>query len=270
MILIAGDSWSCGEWPADSSNLHLDLVGNKQYPHGGLSQYLEEDGYEVLNVGRPGSNADVLNIINTAVAVLNHVGKPVDKIFIFTTEWVRNFYMGGVDHFTNESDTNQLFSKLGYFIKPGTNFFDQFNITGPQQLETMLVTQYYNQLSAFSQKTNIPIYLLGGAADVASYVDSPGVTVACQSITNLLVTGNHQLDRPVFTFYSMERKRFVEWYKKQFPNKIEEIIEIVDRGDARLNVFRGYPDFFQPDGSHPNRKGHKVLFDFLKSQGYFD
>lgn len=270
MILIAGDSWSCGEWLEDSSKIHMDIVGTKQYAHGGLAQYLEEDGYEVVNVGRPGSNTDALYMINAAVAVLNNIGKPVDKIFIFTTEWVRTFFINGVDHFTTNIDVNQMFSRLGYIIPPGTQFFDSFNIKDPIELEILLANHYYNQLADFSRKTGIPIYLLGGAADIASHVDSTDVTVACQSITNLLVTGNPNTDRPVFTYYSIGRKSFIDWFKKQFPTKLNEIMEIIDRGNQKLDTFAKNKDLFWPDGTHPNRKGHRILFDFLKQQGHFD
>jgi hypothetical protein len=54
MILISGDSWSCGEWAPDHPKVDKNVI-----LHGGLAQYLKEQGYPVINLGRGGgSNLD--------------------------------------------------------------------------------------------------------------------------------------------------------------------------------------------------------------------
>ena len=55
MIIIAGDSWACGEW----------VIDKEQLSHGGLYQYLHDHGYPVINLGTPaGSNAQTINKLN--------------------------------------------------------------------------------------------------------------------------------------------------------------------------------------------------------------
>jgi hypothetical protein len=47
-ILIGGDSWGCGEWGYDN--------GNYCILHGGLDQYLINDGHNVTNTSKGGSS----------------------------------------------------------------------------------------------------------------------------------------------------------------------------------------------------------------------
>ena len=43
-IIITGDSWGCGEWGVDT---------NTPIVHGGLSDYFEQDGYNIINLSHP-------------------------------------------------------------------------------------------------------------------------------------------------------------------------------------------------------------------------
>ena len=47
-VLITGDSWSQGEWD--------QIDGCATVTHGGISQFLQDDNHEVVNVGRGGYN----------------------------------------------------------------------------------------------------------------------------------------------------------------------------------------------------------------------
>lgn len=70
-FLITGDSWSQGEWdgyPTDYKITHL-----------GIQQYLLDDGYDVLNVGKGGfNNIESLAVVENAKIDFDHL------IFFFT------------------------------------------------------------------------------------------------------------------------------------------------------------------------------------------
>jgi hypothetical protein len=49
-------------------------------------------------------------------------------------------------------------------------------------------------------------------------------------------------------------------------NDLELLLTDMDKGKQRLLTWQKEKRFFWPDGGHPNRFGHKILFDFLKMQ----
>jgi len=77
LIIIAGDSWGCGEW--EETDTYPRVV------HSGISQYLKDDGYKVLNVSRGGSNInDSLLQIQMASSLVNstNFSEPVKVFFV--------------------------------------------------------------------------------------------------------------------------------------------------------------------------------------------
>jgi lysophospholipase L1-like esterase len=54
----------------------------------------------------------------------------------------------------------------------------------------------------------------------------------------------------------------VVWKNK---NK-QEILSYIDSATERRSYMFNNKEFFWPDGMHPNRKGHKVLYDAIKSK----
>jgi hypothetical protein len=82
-IIIAGDSWGCGEWE------DLQLCSNamsRKILHGGLAQFLTEYGCEVVNVSQAGgSNSLSLDQLTDAIRTVN-----ADYIFWFQTDPMRD------------------------------------------------------------------------------------------------------------------------------------------------------------------------------------
>jgi len=77
-ILIAGDSWGCGEWEGDEENYGVS--------HKGLEHFLTEYGCSVTNVSKGGSsNADSIQRIKDFISTTN-----VDHIFWFQTNPIRD------------------------------------------------------------------------------------------------------------------------------------------------------------------------------------
>ena len=112
--------------------------------------------------------------------------------------------------------------------------------------------------------------LVVGALGDAIWLDKmsehyPGVSVPCQSMVNLIVTGNHRVDQPVFSWYTKNDLPFVDELKKTLPSdRLKDLFDQFDRSMERQNVLTLHPEYFFPDGVHPNRVGHKVLYNFLK------
>lgn len=231
--VIIGDSWGAGEWP------EKDLPPYYEMPHRGLAQYLEEDGNTVYNLSQ-GGDANLPQVAN-----LNHICERVfvpakikiDKVFAFKTEYTRDIEV------FEENNIN--------------------NITTVCELESWCNSFYYTRLSEFSIQYNIPVVLIGGCADTI-WIDKfseeyPGVTIACQSMTNLLTNNNPRIGNPAFvtnagTIFS---KEVISMDKAGVTNTIGKAIE-------RQDQWRSRRDLFWPDGVHPNRHGHLVLYNYLR------
>ena len=235
-FLIAGDSWACGEWDQELGIMHP-----------GLSGYMAESGLSTINIGTPGgSNAGTILRLKTFLKT-NPSMLP-KRIIVFQTEWVRDC-----------AEDPTLISQRS------TESVDDFG--------TWLVCQFYYRLSELSVKYDIPIYLIGGCADTV-WIDQfdkeyPGLHIACQSVTNLLIHGHHRIYQPIFNVWGQDPELITQHrFKQQFA--LDELLKSLDLGESRRDSWKSCTEYFWPDGCHPNRRGHKKLFEFLQAQGLFD
>jgi len=236
-ILIAGDSWSLGEWAFNNSTKKLEVT------HKGLEFYIKNNNIDVTNIGFGGSsNIDTINRINSW---LDRFPGNVEKIFVFQTEYDRDF----------------KFCKLNPDELP--------NITKFSEVADRWIHRFYEKLSQIAIKNNCKIYIIGGASDTDWFdnmnADHPGCIIACQSLTSLICNNNHRVLNPVYSWYTRNSAELISILKKQLSNP-EEILEEIRKGFEREQELLRNSKYFYPDGIHPNRDGHKVLYDFLKEQ----
>jgi hypothetical protein len=140
-----------------------------------------------------------------------------------------------------------------------------------QTLKDKIVSRFYSRLSDIGQRFNKTIFIIGGASDTI-WLDKfsqeyPNTKIACQSLTNLIVNQTHRVDNPVLSFYHSRTTDLVSKFNKLYINKdFGLVLDDIDQGSNRFNAFNANREFFWPDGRHPNRKGHKILFDFLSKE----
>ena len=236
MIIIAGDSWGCGEWGPGGSGIIV---------HTGLEQYLQDDGYNVINISYGGSsNIHVCNQLNTSLYTLSCVKKvdEVKNIFVFQTEWHR-------DH---------------RYTLPVDSIFDI------NYIHTVM-SNYYYRLSELAIKYNVRIGLIGGCSDTIWLdkfeIEYPGVYIACHSMINLCLTDNHRTDNAAYNLlYPVNLAEEIE--KANTQNK-QFLLDQLELTMNRAKNLKNYPQFFAPDFKHPNRHGHLKLYNFLKQQKLF-
>ena len=230
MIVIAGDSWGCGEW--EGMNV----------THGGLAQYLLEDKYNVINLSVGGSsNWEIYERIKLFFDsnIPNYLTEAVEMVLVFQTEWTRDFS-----------------------VERSTCI--QSNI------EKNAISCWQYRLSDIAIKQKVKIGLIGGCSDTM-YFDNiekeyPGLFIACQSFTNLCVNDNHRINDPAFFCRPGDEllPKLENHYKKY--SSTDSLINDLDKGIKRMNVFKNNKNWFYPDGIHPNQQGHKKLYDYLKMQ----
>lgn len=243
MILISGCSWSRGEWQRGDLR-----VGDKTKDilHPGLAGYMEESGHRVTNLGIPaGSNLQVANYIHGWRK--RNPDVTVDKIFIFQTEYNRDMVM----KFDEDWD----------------------NITRHDSLCNIMIARFYHRLIEYTKDVG-QVYLIGGLSDTLDpdlvKKHYAPLEVVCQSLTNLVVNDDHKIDSPVFSLYQPSKIIMdqIKEIKKRLPSdQLEEFLKDIDRGLERENLVFKNPEYFWPDGIHPNRVAHKKLFDFLVNRG---
>jgi hypothetical protein len=239
IIIIAGDSWGCGEWCNNS-------ITGYRISHPGLTQYLSELGYLVINLSKPsGSNGHSADRVNDFLTVSTHLN--ISHVFVFQTEWTRDI------EFEDKEFPDRSFS-TDYL-----NFKMQF------------ISRFYYKLSRISQQTNIPIQLIGGCSDTI-WSDNfsqeyPGLSVCCQSFTNLLLTGNHRIVDPVYALMTKKSEKDIVYLKNNIDSKdLQLLLDDIDQGNQRMVTWAQQKSFFWPDWVHANRTAHGILFEFLKNQ----
>ena len=240
-ILVVGDSWGVGEWPDGPRSDNTVYHDYEQIEHKGLCQYLEEAGHNVINLSKSGAtNSYIRWVINF---YLQRISKNIDLVYVFLTSFATD---ENIDNF-NKSD---MFSEL----------LDQY--------ETNIIFE----LSKICQRYNVKINIIGGSSDAFSYEnlekDFPGVSVVCQSFMNLLFYQNPNIDFPIYGLH---------WTKADGGTFKDKVFERFTDKDFCLDYLTGWKSkvdlldtpstlhtkYFKPDGGHPNRHGHKVLFDYL-------
>jgi hypothetical protein len=140
------------------------------------------------------------------------------------------------------------------------------------------IKQFYHRLSEFAQSKNCKVYLLGGVADTMWFDnmenDYPGCSIACQSVTNLLINNNSRVSQPVFSWLTIDDKPLISSLEQS--TDIAKLLDQIDLSielktispSSRQATLAEHPDLFFPDGMHPNRHGYKILFNFLKENQF--
>lgn len=239
-ILIAGDSWGAGI-PLVNLDSSLDLI------YGGITDFISKENFRVINLSKPGgSNLQACD---------------------------------NIENFLKYNPPKEV-AQIKTIIFWKTEFFREIWYYKPKDLEKELTHSYstlrdhwiyrpYYRLAEISKKYNKPIYIIGGCSDTVWYddfeQDFPGVKIACQSATNYILNGNHRIDQPVFCEYlNGWVDPFLELVKpKTFGKELEIMLDDMELGFNRIQLFNEYKDVFFPDKTHPNIEGQKILFDLL-------
>lgn len=235
MIIIAGDSWGCGEWST------TDALDSRRFiSHNGLTGHLLALGRQVINLSEPGTSNDQTFAKLENFFLTNHHYE-IDGVFVFQTEWIR-------------SDISEQDLALGY-----------------QSLKDHKISNFYYGLGDLSQRFNVRFYIIGGSSDTVWLSEFakeyPGVEIVCQSFTNLMLNHNDRIDDPVYALGCFSRKHLetVERIKSRLSSTdLELLVQDLDRGRRRRREWQDHPEFFWPDGIHPNRVSYQKLFEHIK------
>jgi hypothetical protein len=226
-IAIFGDSFANGE-----------TDGSQKLNHLGLTQYLFDDGHFVVNFSRQGnSNQGVIEDYSYHLRQNLHL--KFDIALVFQTEHTRST-RDWINHI-----------KSGMSVK---------------EVDVHMSKDYYGELLKSQKTFGVPIYLIGGTVDTLSPddIEECGLKSACQSVVNLVLTGEHLIKEPILSFvFPLPAYDILEVCEDLIDDK-EYFLKIEKMGNDRYQLMLDNPEYFYPDGIHPNRKAYKILFNHLK------
>jgi hypothetical protein len=236
MIVVAGDSWGCGEWSPTSFTV----------THGGLAEYLTRT-HKVVNLSRPGgsnwqSYERLKNFFTSGCA--EHSAEKTTHIFVFQTEWWRDFKL------------------LTPFPRNNHSLYDFSELASKDFIQ--IIYNWYYRLSELAQENQVKIGIIGGMSDTEYFNnfsnEIPGVFVACQSMVNLCINDNHLVTTPCYgiVFYDI-----VEQLKKYI--NLDQLNCFIDQSLERDEILCEYKKWFWPDAHHGNRLAHHKLYNIVKT-----
>jgi hypothetical protein len=227
-VFITGDSWGCGEWNY--------LNQQPKILHLGLEQYFNDSGYQVINVSKgKSSNSESIDRLATA---LEKNFNSSDIIFYIKTDPARDLIYD--KNFINDLEKYNTYQEV---------LINESNKT-------------YSSLDALAKKFNTSIYLIGGVCSIGNTDKFLNLVNLVPSFIYLLVGHMPEyqhfkneccvVDVPVAIVARLKEL----YYNKQLA---EDLIN--EWYDISMNVIVLKELIFCPDGVHPNRHGHKILFD---------
>ena len=244
-IVITGDSWGCGEWGVNTNGIHSERV-NSDPPivHGGLSDYFEQDGYNIINLSNPGTGPlTYLVELNRFLMVSRN---RIEHIFFIQTCIGRDF--------TTQLDEETAFMKR----LPGHH---HLTLNYDLNLESNIVgcyRQVYDKLNFIATYHRKIINVIGGFTDLPPPFSE-------FSNLNFLIPSWVSLIDPSLPKCLLVTNAAFDHLDKKYKNT-QEILSYMDAATNRYFFMKNNEEFFWPDGVHPNRKGHKLLYDAIKSK----
>jgi lysophospholipase L1-like esterase len=197
--------------------------------HKGIEQYFDDDGFIVKNYSLPGGSFNnILGIIDDNKIFLENY----DIVFFIQTDPFRNFIPYQENDFTKFKSYSSL-------------LLEQNNI----------IDSTYKKLNGYNKK----IYCIGGCTKLNLNLIKKyeNLEPLIESIIEFLIP---DLKQPTFWMS--------DWNYLFAKNLNVDELELFLNDCVNPNTLFKHKEFFWPDGSHPNRTGHKLIYkkicDFLK------
>ena len=234
-IIITGDSWGAGEWGLDT---------DPPIVHGGLSDYFEQDGYNIINLSHPAKGP--LTCLVELHRFLMISRNKIEHIFFIQSCIGRDF--------TTRFDEHLAFLKR----LPGHHHLIWNHDLNLESNIVGCYRQVYDKLNFMATYHRKIINVIGG------YTDLPPPFIEFSNLNFLIPSWVSLIDPSIPECMLIAIEAF-DYLDKNCKNK-QEILSYIDAAQKRSSFMENNKEFFWPDGRHPNRKGHKVLYDAIKTK----
>lgn len=232
--MIIGDSWSRGEISSDTNGKHI-------ITHKGTEQYLVDDGYLVDNLGELGESN------HWATAQFENYDKSLDLVIWFQTDINRDF-------------TEQTFiDKLKEFGSINSVFRNS-------------IVNTYDKMNSLAEKKSTTVYVIGGYSAVLEneLQQFKNLKCAIPCVINLIrpsvnVTFYESFSQqPWFANLIELIKSDLFWNNDDINRLKSEWLEMQIAAAKFNRAMVRDKKYFWPDGYHPNREGHRIIYNNIK------
>ena len=246
-IFICGLSWVRGEWsPTQPVIIHK-----------GLEQYFIDRGYTVINKSRPRSfHSQILDMLAQELE-----SKYTDGDIIF---FVQTDPMLDVIHPESvELGIKRTVEQSVSLPKLTKKILDA---GGLKNLIKLTQEQIYAKVDSIAKKYNTVIHCIGGSYNINTTIieQFSNLNPIVPSWVNLLV-GQYKeyhdlVNQPDFGIINTWGMGYldVSQFSPELAKQVDKEMSTLTANRVILNEL-----IFHPDGNHPNREGHKMLFDYL-------
>jgi len=233
MIFIGGDSWGCGEWTC------VDDVYSISHP--GLQQHFIDSGYTVVNSSE-GNSSNLFSIDRLKNSLTEHY-KHGDIILFIQTDSIRDL---------RPYDLNL------------SKEIQKFN--GIVPLKHNLLQNTYKKLNELGIEFNTKIYVIGGKEDLylEAFNNFENIIPLVPSWVYLLV-GHFEEYKNLFPQWTSSDYRLSDVADLFDDTWLYELRhKVVDEMYHSEKCWKMYREsIFWPDGFHPNKQGHEILFNYI-------
>lgn len=223
-IIVAGDSYGLGEWG----------IGTR-VTHPGINQYFREHGYDVINCAGPGFS--------------------LKESFWSLKDCLSNCYQTGDLVLWIQTDPSRS-------IDYNTVIQDLKSHNGLNSLLYEILDKNYADINDLGKQHNTLIHAIGGLFDLRCHNTYSNLNFLIKSWIALLMQPQHPtyFENHFGIVKSFDLQRVdLQQFDQDLAQKIVDELWQWSQNDQLLE----HDQHIFQDGFHPNRLGHKILFEHL-------
>ena len=244
-IFVSGSSWARGEW----------AVGNPVVQHDGIKQYFADAGYTVVDASQARSyHSRVIAYLDNKLASYYTSG---DLVFFIMADPLLDLIMPELAKMNLKRDSDA--KNLPELTQSIRNASGLINLIHQQQ------DQIYRQLNTVAKKYSVNIHCIGGTYNVNTDISDKYTNLSPTVVSWIYLLAGHYKEHPGthhpgfgITYTWGIDYIDLSTYTSEFADQVRQEFNLISDSTRIMDEL-----IFHPDGLHPNRKGHKILYDHL-------
>lgn len=244
-IFVAGSSWARGEW----------APGEPRVQHDGIKQYFADAGYTVIDASQARSyHGRVIKFLEGKLASYYVDG---DMVFFIMADPLLDLIMPELASLNLKRDCDAC--NLPQFTQSIKQAGGLINLAQQQQ------DIIYSQLDAVAKRYNATVHCIGGTYNVNTKLLGKYSNLLPTVVSWIhLLAGQYQehpgTDDPEFGISYTWGIDYVNLstYTAEFADQVRQEFDAISDSTRIMDEL-----IFHPDGLHPNREGHTILYNHL-------
>lgn len=244
-IFVAGSSWARGEWQ----------YGSPVVVHHGIREYFANAGYVVVDASQARSYH--VKVIDFLSKKLSQEFVPGDIVFFILADPLLDIIMPELASLRMKRDQDA--KNLQMLTQSIQDAGGLINLIRKQQ------DIIYSAINRLGKVHNTKIHLIGGTYNVNTDISKKYSNLEATVISWIDLLIGHlreypHVGDPKFGISYTWGINYIDIskYTTEFAAQVTEEFDSIMKPSVLLNEL-----IFHPDGLHPNREGHKILFEHL-------